>query len=200
MSEKEQLLPNGVRDEELCDMNYDAEVLARLAACKDRCWAYNQIRPSDDAAKTEALRGILGGCGAKVTIQPNFWCDFGCNIFVGERFFANHGLTILDGAKVKFGNDVFIGPDCGFYTAGHPLDSERRNKGLEYARPITVGDNVWLGGHVTVCPGVSIGSNTTIGAGSVVTHDIPSGVLAAGNPCKVIRAIKGSSSDQEVKS
>lgn len=174
----------------LSDMNYDADVLARLAECKDRCFAFNQIKPSDDAAKTNAIRSILGKVAGRIIIQPFFWCDFGSNIEVGDNFFANHGLVILDGAKVTFGHDVFVGPDCGFYTAGHPLDVECRNRGLEYARPITVGDNVWFGGHVTVCPGVSIGAGTTIGAGSVVTHDIPSGVLAAGNPCRIIRRIK----------
>ena len=169
---------------------YDASMLARLAECKDKCWAYNQIRPSDDEARAAAIRGILGRRGEKITILPNFWCDIGSNIFVGERFFANHGLTILDGARVTFGDDVFIGPDCGFYTVGHSLDPARRNMGLEIARPISVGDSVWFGGHVTVCPGVTIGSNVTIGAGSVVISDIPPNVLAAGNPCRVVRTIR----------
>lgn len=173
----------------LKDMNNDPEVLARFAACKDKCQAYNLIKPSDDAAKGAALREILGRMGSRITIQPNFWCDFGTNIEVGENFFANHGLTILDAAKVVFGSNVFIGPDCGFYTAGHPLDVALRNKGLEYALPITVGDNVWIGGHVTVCPGVRIGSGSVIGAGSVVTRDIPENCVAVGNPCRVIRKL-----------
>ena len=108
---------------------------------------------------------------------------------MGENFYANVGLTILDGAPVTFGDNVFVGPYCGFHTAGHPLDAGQRNRGLEYARPITVGDNVWFGAQCCVLPGVTIGSGSVIGAGSVVTHDIPSGVLAAGNPCRVIRAI-----------
>lgn len=108
---------------------------------------------------------------------------------MGKNFYANHNLVILDGAKVIFGNDVFIAPDCGFYTAGHPIDAERRNQGLEYAYPITVGDNVWFGGGVRVLPGVTIGSNVVIGAGSVVTHDIPDNVIAVGNPCRVLREI-----------
>ena len=122
-------------------------------------------------------------------INAPFWCDFGYNIQVGENFYANHGCVILDGGKVTFGDNVFIAPDCGFHTAGHPLDAEQRNLGLEYAWPITVGDNVWIGANVTVLPGVTIGSNTVIAAGSVVNRDIPAGVVAAGNPCRVLRAI-----------
>ena len=99
----------------------------------------------------------------------------------------NHNCVILDGAKVEFGDNVFIGPNCGFYTAGHPLNVSDRNKGLEYAKPIKVGNNVWIGGNVVVMPGVTIGDNVTIGAGSVVTKDIPSNVLAHGNPCRVVR-------------
>lgn len=171
----------------LRDMNNDPAVLARFAVCKDKCFAFNQLKPSDTAARTAALKGILGKVGGRLTIQSDFWCDFGTNIEVGDNFFANHGLTILDTGKVTFGNNVFIGPDCGFYTAGHPLDIARRNQGLEYALPIMVGDNVWIGGHVTVCPGVSIGSGAVIGAGSVVTHDVPANCLAVGNPCRVIR-------------
>ena len=176
-------------DDELYDMNYDANVLARLAECKDRCWRYNQLMPSDEESRKEAIIGILGHVEGRVNIQPFFWCDFGVNISIGKNFFANHGLTILDGAAVAFGDNVFVGPDCGFYTAGHPLDPERRNRGLEYARPIKVGNDVWIGGHVTVLPGVTIGDGSTIGAGSVVTHDIPAGVVAVGNPCRVIRKL-----------
>ncbi|GET06446.1 hypothetical protein SY212_14760 [Ligilactobacillus agilis] len=111
------------------------------------------------------------------------------NIELGENFYANHNLVILDGAKVTFGDNVFVAPNCGFYTAGHPLDYERRNAGLEYAYPITVGDNVWIGGGVQVMPGVTIGSNVVISGGSVVTKDIPDNCVAVGNPCKVIRPI-----------
>ena len=179
-----------MREVPLKDMNYDPEILNRLAACKDLCWAYNQLKPSDTDERTRAIKRILGKTGNRICVQSAFWCDFGRNIEVGEDFYANHGLTILDGAKVVFGAHVFVGPDCGFYTAGHPLDVERRNLGLEYALPIHVGSNVWIGGHVTVCPGVTIGDGTVIGAGSVVTHDIPENVLAAGNPCEIIRKLK----------
>ena len=135
------------------------------------------------------MRKILGNTGASFCILAPFWCDYGYNIEIGENFFANHNCIILDCAKVTFGDNVFIAPNCGFYTAGHPIDAERRNQGLEYARPIKVGDDVWFGGGVQVMPGVTIGSNTVIGSGSVVTKDIPSGVVAAGNPCRVIRPI-----------
>ena len=114
-------------------------------------------------------------------------CDYGYNIEIGENFYSNHNLIILDANKVKFGNNVFIAPNCGFYTAGHPLDYEIRNKGLEYAKPITVGNNVWIGGNVIVLPGVTIGDNVIIGAGSVVTKDIPDNKIAYGNPCRIIR-------------
>lgn len=110
-------------------------------------------------------------------------------IELGENFFSNHNLVILDCGKVTFGDNVFVAPDCGFYTAGHPIDYERRNQGLEYAYPITVGDNVWIGAGVQVMPGVNIGSNVVIGGGSVVVKDIPSNSVAVGNPCKVIRPI-----------
>ena len=116
-------------------------------------------------------------------------CDYGYNIEIGDNFYANHNLLILDANKVKFGDNVFIGPNCGFYTASHPLDYPTRNKDLEYANPIIVGNNVWFGGNVVVLPGVKIGDNTVIGAGSVVTKDIPSGVVAVGNPCRVIKNI-----------
>lgn len=116
-------------------------------------------------------------------------CDYGYNIEIGENFYANTNLVILDAAKVRVGDNVFIAPHVGIYTAGHPLDIGQRNAGLEYARPITIGNNVWIGGHVVLLPGVSIGDNTTIGAGSVVTKNMPANVLAVGNPCRVIRPV-----------
>ena len=132
---------------------------------------------------------IIGSHGEHFTFVQPFWCDYGKNIHVGENFYCNHGLVVLDGAPVTLGHDVYIAPNCVFSTAGHPVDTERRNQGLEYALPITVGDNVWIGMGVLVCPGVTIGSNVVIGAGSVVVKDIPSGVVAVGNPCRVLREI-----------
>lgn len=173
----------------LYDANYDPALLEERERCKDICFEYNNTRPSQLAQKKELLRGLFGKTHGTFTIQAPFWCDYGYNIELGENFYANHGLVILDGAKVTFGDNVFIAPDCGFHTAGHPVDFQRRNQGLEYAWPITVGDNVWIGAGVQVMPGVTIGSNVVIGGGSVVTKDIPDNVIAVGNPCKVLRPI-----------
>lgn len=173
----------------LYDANNDPQVREALDECKELCFDYNQMRPSDRAARLEALREIVGSMGEHAAVVSPFWCDYGANIHLGENFYANHGLVILDGAPVTFGHDVYLAPNCVFSTAGHPFDTERRNLGLEYALPITVGDNVWLGMGVLVCPGVTIGSDVVIGAGSVVTKDIPSGVVAVGNPCRVLREI-----------
>lgn len=173
----------------LYDANYDLEIGQDLQKCKDICFEYNQLRPSHHTERINILYQLFGKVKSILAVQSPFWCDFGYNIEVGENFYANHGCVIIDCAKVTFGDNVFIGPNCGFYTAGHPIDSERRNVGLEYAHPITVGNNVWFGGGVQVLPGVTIGSNVVIGSGSVVTKDIPDNVVALGNPCKVLRAI-----------
>ena len=173
----------------LYDANYDQELLAERARCKDLCFWYNQIKPSLAAEQENIIRQLFGKTGKQFCITAPFWCDYGCNIEIGENFYANHNCVILDGAKVIFGDNVFIAPNCIFSTAGHPLDADQRNQGLEYAYPITVGDNVWIGASVTVLPGVTIGSNTVIGAGSVVNRDIPGGVVAVGNPCRVLRKI-----------
>lgn len=138
----------------------------------------------------QLLKSFLGKTGNNLIIEPPFACDYGYNIEVGENFYANVNLVILDGAKVCIGDNAFIAPNVGIYTAGHPLDAEQRNRGLEYARPVTIGHNVWIGAGVNILPGVTIGDNTVIGAGSVVTKDIPSNVLAVGNPCRVVKEIK----------
>lgn len=174
----------------LYDANYDEELLREREACADMTYELNLLRPSQAAEREALLRRLLGRAGKAFTIISPFFCDYGYNISIGENFFMNMNCVILDGAKVTFGDNVFIAPGCGFYTAGHPLDSERRNRGLEYARPITVGNNVWIGAQVCVLPGVTIGDNTVIGAGSVVTKSMPANVLAAGNPCRVIRKIE----------
>lgn len=167
----------------------DPALLTDLYKCEQACYEINQLPPSRRAERMERLSKLLGKAGEGLFIVAPFFCDYGYNIEVGKNFFANTNCVILDEAKVTFGDNVFVAPNCSFYTAGHPLDVEQRNRKIEYALPIRVGNNVWIGGGVTVVPGVTIGDNTTIGAGSVVTHDIPSGVLAAGNPCKVIRKI-----------
>lgn len=184
MDEKEKMLAG-----ELYDANYNKDLMEERLIAKDKCFEYNNIKPSKIEERTEVMRQILGKTGNQFLIEQPFICDYGYNIEIGENFYSNHNLVILDANKVKFGNNVFIAPNCGFYTAGHPLDYETRNKGLEYAKPIEVGNNVWIGGNVVVLPGVSIGDNVVIGAGSVVTKDIPSNSVAVGNPCRVIKNI-----------
>ena len=173
----------------LYNANYDAEILNDINRCNDLCFQFNQIKPSDRKSQSEVLKQIFGTMGNQVIVNAPFWCDYGYNTSVGDCFFANHNCQILDGGKVKFGDCVFIAPNCLFTTAEHALDVEQRNEGLEVALPITVGNNVWIGAGVTVLGGVTIGDNTVIGAGSVVTKDIPSNVIAVGVPCRVVREI-----------
>ena len=183
MDEKEKMILG-----ELYYANNEELIKERVKA-KDLCYEYNNLKPSQEKERKELLKKLLGNTKENFLIEQPFICDYGYNIEIGENFYANHNLTILDCNKVKFGDNVFIAPNCSFYTAGHPLDVETRNKGLEYAKPIEVGNNVWIGGNVVILPGVKIGDNAVIGAGSVVTKNIPSNVLAVGNPCKVIREI-----------
>ncbi|RHM08124.1 sugar O-acetyltransferase [Amedibacillus dolichus] len=173
----------------LYNANNDREIIESRIKCADLCYEFNQCKPSDIEKQIEIMKKIIGCVKGSFVITAPFYCDYGSNITIGDNFYANHNCTILDGAKVTFGNNVFIGPNVVFTTAGHAIDSEQRAKGLEIALPITVGDDVWIGANVSVLPGVSIGSNTIIGAGSVVNKDIPDGVIAAGVPCKVIRRI-----------
>ncbi len=184
MTEKEKMLV-GV----LYDANQDEELEAERMRCKDLCFDFNNTRPSQTGRQAELLRQIVGTLGEDCRVTAPFWCDYGYNIHLGDRFYANHNCVMLDAAPITFGSDVYVGPDCGFYTSGHPLEKELRNAGLEYAHPITVGNDVWIGGGVRIMPGVTVGNNVVIGSGSIVTKDVPSGVVAAGNPCRVLRAL-----------
>ena len=165
MTEKAKML-NG----ELYDSS-DKQLVDELIKAKKLCNQYNNLCIEDIEKGNEIIKKLFSKTGNEFMIMPNFYCDYGFNIEIGEKFYSNHNLVILDANKVEFGDNVFIGPNCGFYTSGHPLDYQTRNKGLEYAKPIKVGSNVW------------------IGAGSVVNKDIPSNCVAVGNPCKVIKEI-----------
>jgi len=181
-------------EQEKCDVGflYDTSFSGREEKhlrCADLCWEYNCTRPSDMATREKLLRQIFGKVGSNPYVEPNIFCGFGWNIEVGDNFFANNNCVFVDPGKITFGDDVKIAPQCGFYTALHPLDPQQRKDNIEAAYPITVGNNVWFGGGVKVLPGVTIGDNAVIGAGSVVTKDIPANSLAVGNPCRVIREI-----------
>ena len=182
MTEKEKML-----NQMLYNPTHDNDLLNERNFAKDLCLQYNLLSSSEEEKKMELLKKLLGKTKGNFFITAPFWCDYGYNIEIGENFYANHNLVILDCAKVHFGDNVFIAPNCGFYTAGHPIDYKARNEGIEYAYPITVGDNVWFGAAVQVMPGVTIGSNVVIGGGSIVVKDIPDNVVAVGNPCKVIK-------------
>lgn len=156
---------------------------------QDACCEYNKLLPSEVKERRDFLSKILGKVGKNCNILPPFRCDYGYHIELGENFFANYNFIVLDGNYVKIGDNVWIAPNVGIYAAGHPFDMEERINGLEYAFPVEIGDNVWIGGGVSIIGGVKIGKNSIIGAGSVVTKDIPEGVLAVGNPCRVVRKI-----------
>lgn len=173
----------------LYDANHDRQLIEERLRCKQMCFEYNRLEPRMAERREEMLRRLLGKTGKNFLIEQPFLCDYGYNIGIGENFYANVNCVILDEALVTFGDNVFIGPNCAFYTAAHPLDAGQRRLGLEFARPISVGSDVWIGGNVVVLPGVTIGDGCVIGAGSVVTRDIPAGCLAFGNPCRVIRRL-----------
>ena len=176
MTEKEKMLKKL-----LYDANYDIELINERITAKDLCHQYNLLYPSYEQNRQKILKQLLGKTEGSFYIIAPFWCDYGYNIEIGENFFANHNTIILDAAKVKFGNNVFVAPNCGFYTAGHPIDYERRNKGLEYAYPITIGDNVWIGVGAIVSNRVSVGTNARVSIGAVATKNVPDEMTVSGN-------------------
>lgn len=167
-------------DAELATMRRNARRLTRL---------FNATTEEETGQRDEILRQLLGKRGAKIEIEPPFRCDYGCFIEVGENFYANFGCVILDCNYVRIGDNVMLAPNVQIYAAHHPLDASTRISGPELASPVYIGHNVWIGGGAIILPGVSIGDNSVIGAGSVVTRDVPPGVIAAGNPCRVIREV-----------
>jgi len=184
MTEKEKMLAGELYSA------VDPELLGELNEVRDIVHEYNAMRPSDTAARLGLLKGLLGHIDDDqiIIVQP-FYCDYGKQISVGKRFFANFNFTVLDEAQVTIGDDCFIGPNVSIYTACHSTDPRERNSRREWARQVRIGNNVWIGGSVTILPGVTIGDNVTIGAGSVVVDDIPSCVVAVGNPCRVVKKI-----------
>lgn len=182
-SEREKMLAGELylaSDEELREARLRARKLVK---------AFNDSAPDEGERRRKLLQELFGAVGEGVEIEPPFHCDYGGNILVGERFFANFGCVILDCAEVRIGDRVMLGPNVQLYTATHPLDPELRAQGLELAKPIVIEDDVWIGGGAIVLPGVRIGRGAVIGAGSVVSKNVPPMVLAAGNPCRVLRAL-----------
>lgn len=179
----------------LYDANYDEELLAERRRCKELCFQFNQLSPLKELEQKEIIGKLFGKTKENFCVTAPFYCDYGYNIEIGENFYSNHNLVILDGAKVEIGDNVFIAPNCCITTAGHPINIDERNRGLEYAYPIKIGNNVWIGAGVNILPGVTIGDNVTIGAGSIVNKSIPANSIAVGNPCKVIKTILDKTKD-----
>lgn len=184
MTEKEKMLSGELYEA------WDEELTRDRLKCRELLYEFNLMRPTNRDEKKQIIQGLFGSVGEEVWVESPFQCDYGYNIHVGNGFFANFNCVFLDCAKVTIGNHVLIAPNVGIYTATHPQNSEVRASGLEMAYPITIGNRVWIGANAIILPGVTIGDNTIIGAGSVVTKDIPANVVAVGNPCRVLRKIQ----------
>ncbi len=176
--------------------NHDPEIIGDLRKWQERNYEYNMLRPSQMEERREMIRKYFGKVGEHFHIEQPFYGDHWNRIHIGENFFSNYNFVVLAGNRIEIGDNVMFAPDCGLYAAGHPFDVKLRNEGLEYAWPIKIGNNVWVGGGTKIVGGVSIGDNTVIAAGSVVVKSIPANVLAGGNPCKVIREIKPEDDDK----
>ncbi len=181
-SEREKMLAGELYDPA------DPELSALRVRARDLCQALNATTEAQEEERRRILSELFGAGGERVLMQPPFYCDYGVNILLGEKVFFNFNCVVLDVAHVKIGDYTLFGPSVQIYTATHPLNAEMRRQ-KEFAKPIEIGSDVWVGGGAIICPGVRIGSRSVIGAGSVVTKDIPEGVIAVGNPCRVVRAI-----------
>lgn len=183
MTEKEKMLAGDLYDAT------DPQLVAERRRARDLLHALNASRDGQRELRMDVIRRLMGAAGEGAWIEPPFFCDYGSNIHLGERVFFNFNCVVLDVARVTIGSDVMFGPGVQILTATHPLNHAERRAGLEAGKPITIGPDVWVGGGAILLPGVTIGARSVIGAGSVVTRDVPEGVLAAGNPCRVIRPI-----------
>jgi maltose O-acetyltransferase len=183
-SERERMLAGELYDP------FDPELVAARTRARDLCRLFNASGDSETAERQRILGELIGAVAGNLMIQPPFFCDYGSNIGVGRNCFFNFNCVVLDVCEVTLGDHVLLGPAVQLYTATHPLDAVAR-RAREFGRPVAIGDDVWIGGGAIVCPGVSIGARTVIGAGSVVTRDIPADVFAAGNPCRVVRRLDG---------
>lgn len=168
----------------------DPQLVAERRRARDLLQALNASRDGDTELRASTLRELLGAAGERVWIEPPFFCDYGTNIRLGDRVFFNFNCVVLDVAQVDIGSDVMFGPAVQIYTATHPMEYQPRRAGQEFAKPVTIGSDVWVGGGAIILSGVTIGSRSVIGAGSVVTRDVPEGVFAAGNPCRVLRLLE----------
>ncbi len=182
-SEKEKML-NGelydAGDDQLTKDRLNARRLSRL---------YSQTGENEGSIRTELLKELFGSTGNYISIEPNFKCDYGYNIHVGENFYANFDCVILDVCEVRIGDNCLLAPGVHIYTATHPLDPNERNSRLELGKPVTIGNNVWIGGRAIINPGVNIGNNVVVASGAVVTKDVPDNVVVGGNPAQIIRSI-----------
>lgn len=171
---------------------YDAlhpRLVEMLAETREKIYDFNNLRPSQKAEQMAILRELLGRCGENLTVNQPFRCDYGRNISLGDNVFINFNMTILDEAEVTIGNNVFIGPNVSIYTPCHPLVADERNTGVEWAEPVTIGNDVWIGGNTVILPGVTIGDGAVVGAGSVVSRDVPEASLVVGCPAHVVRKL-----------
>lgn len=171
------------------DAYHDTELQALRNQAAEQVYDYNHCRPSDTTRQLKLLHALFASVGENVAITAPFHCEYGFNVHIGHNVHIDTNLTLFDGARIDIGNNVFIASNVGLYASDHPMDAERRNQGMKHASPITIGDNTWIGASTSILPGITIGEGCVIGSGSVVTHDIPPGVVAFGNPCRIVRPV-----------
>ena len=174
---------------ELYKLNDDKELNEDFMRARRLTRLFNSMTEEQMEERKEIIKELYKSTGENVHVEQTFHCDYGCHISVGENFYANYDCIMVDVCEIIIGDNVLLAPRVGIYTAGHPIDAAVRNEGLEFGKPVIIGDNVWIGGNAVINPGVTIGSGVVIGSGSVVTKDIPDHVVAVGNPCRVLRKI-----------